>query len=345
MSASDSIMRYREGWFYHGLAVGYSVIGYVAGLAGILSASWLIKLPSILLLSHAMTIAAYMVHEAGHNTVFRRQKHNERLGRFMSWICGASYNKFEDIRFKHHRHHIENDDIVWFDYEQFFLDHPRVYHITRFLEWCYIPAHEVIMHGIMVFNSFLIPERQKQRTYNLSIIVVRGLLFCVLAVVSVQAALLYVCAYLIMLIVLRFMDSLQHDYEYNLALFSPQRSPHRGDLVWEQEHTFSVPISLNFPLLNWLTLNFGYHNAHHAQPNEPWFRLPKIHRSMFGDDETVVIPFLQQLKIYHRGRVARLVKWDDSEPDAPTPEGKEFLEAARAGNLHGGNAASFLTAH
>ena len=338
-------MRYSEGWFYHGLVVSYALVGYVLGIVGILATDWLIKVPSVFLLSHAMIIAAYMVHEAGHNTVFRRQKHNERLGRLMSWICGASYNKFEDIRFKHHRHHIENDDIVWFDYEKFFLGNPWVYHVTRVLEWCYIPAHEVIMHSIMVFNSFVIPERRKQRAYNLSVIVVRGLLFALLAYVSVLAALLYVVAYLIMLVVLRFMDSLQHDYDYTLTLFSPKRSPHRGDLEWEQEHTFSVPLSIRYPLINWLTLNFGYHNAHHAQPNEPWYRLPAIHREMFGDDEAAVIPFMQQLKIYHRGRVARLVKWDDSEPDAPTPEGKEFLQAAQAGQLYGGNAASFLTAH
>ena len=41
-------------------------------------------------------------------------------------ICGASYSTFEDIRYKHFRHHVDNDDVVWFDYEKFFLSHPRI---------------------------------------------------------------------------------------------------------------------------------------------------------------------------------------------------------------------------
>ena len=345
MSTKAPLMRYADGLLYHGAAVSYAVVGYAVGLFGILVGPWYVNALAMLLLSHAMVIAAYMVHEAGHNTVFKRQRHNERLGYVMSWLCGASYNKFEDIRFKHHRHHVENDDIVWFDYEKFFLDYPFVHRLTCILEWLYIPAHEIVMHGVMVVNSFVIPQRRKQRVYNVTIILIRTALFGVLALYSLKAALLYVTAYLIMMIVLRFMDSLQHDYDYTLTLFSPERSPHRGDLEWEQEHTFSVPLSLKYPWVNWLTLNFGYHNAHHAKPQEPWYRLPAIHAEMFGDNPAAVIPFWQQVKIYHRGRVARLVKWDESAEDAPTPEGREFLEAAQAGQLYGGNAASFLTAH
>ena len=340
-----TIMRYPDGLRYHGLAIVYAASAYALGLVGLFTASVLINLGATLLLAHGMTIAAYLVHEAGHNTIFRSTRHNVRLGRAMSWLCGAAYNRFEDIRFKHFRHHVENDDIVWFDYERFFLDHPLILRITRALEWCYIPAHELIMHAIMVFTSFVIPERRKQRVYNTNVIVIRGGLFLTLAIISPKAALLYVVAYLLMIIVLRFMDSLQHDYDYTLTLFSKQRSAHTGDKHWEQEHTFSVPLSLKHPVVNWLTLNFGYHNAHHAHSEQPWYRLPAIHREMFGDDPKAVITFLQQLKIYHRGRMLRIVKWDDSEPDAPTPEGKEFLRAAQRAEVYGGNAASFLTAH
>ena len=345
MSKSSTLLRYPEGLRYHGLAVSYAALAYLAGLVGLFSVSWLVKLGATVLLAHSMIIAAYIVHEAAHNTVFKKQQYNLVLGRLMSWICGGSYNKFEDIRFKHLRHHVENDDIVWFDYENFFLDHPVVSRVTHILEWFYIPAHEVIMHAVMVFNSFIIPERREQRIYNISIIVTRGILFSALVWLSGWAAFLYVVAYMLMLIVLRFMDGLQHDYDYTLTLFSPQRSPHRGDLEWEQEHTFSVPLSLSYPWVNWLTLNFGYHNAHHARPEQPWYRLPEIHHDMFGDDRLAIIPLWQQLKIYHQGRVRRLVKWDDSATDAPTPEGKAFLLAAQRAEVYGGNAASFLTAH
>ena len=66
-------------------------------------------------------------------------------------------------------------------------------------------------------------------------------------------ALLYVVAYLIMMHMLRFTDMLQHDYPYNLTLFDYQTAAaQRRCKVWEQEHTFSNPISLRYPLLNWL---------------------------------------------------------------------------------------------
>ena len=43
-------------------------------------------------------------------------------------ICGVSYSTFEDIRYKHFRRHVNNDDVVWFDYEKFFLSRARSCH-------------------------------------------------------------------------------------------------------------------------------------------------------------------------------------------------------------------------
>jgi fatty acid desaturase len=63
-----------------------------------------------LLLAHAMVIAAYLIHECGHNLVFKRSRHNAALGRAMSWLCGASYGTYEDMRYKHFRHHVDNDE-------------------------------------------------------------------------------------------------------------------------------------------------------------------------------------------------------------------------------------------
>jgi fatty acid desaturase len=84
-------------------------------------------------------------------------------------------------------------------------------------------------------------------------------------------------------------------------------------------------------------VNFGYHNAHHAKPTTPWFRLPALHREMFGDDESRVILFWPSLKSFHQYRVSRVVGESTSE------EGERYLELARAGNVSGGNAVSFLT--
>ena len=218
-----------EGARYHGGAIGYAVVGYVAAIAGLFVDSWVINALAIVFLGHAMTIAAYLIHECGHNTVFRNNRDNARLGRLLSWICGASYGTFEDMRFKHFRHHVDNGDLVWFDYEAWFAQHPAVLKCTQWLEWCYIPAHELIMHGVMMFAAFLIPERRAQRWRNLLVIIVRGGLYVLLLVFYPAVALMYAVAYMMMLIVLRFMDGLQHDYGGITTLFDKEPSEAAGD--------------------------------------------------------------------------------------------------------------------
>lgn len=328
-----------EGLWYHGGALLYAVGGYALGLAGLFQQSLVVNLAAALLLGHSMTIAAYLVHECGHNLVFRRARHNARLGRALCWLCGACYGTYEDIRYKHFRHHVDNADVVWFDYERFFRDHPIVLGVTRVLEWLYVPAHDLIMHAIMAFTSFVIPERRAQRRRNVAVLAVRGGLFLALVVWYPRAAVLYAMAYLIMMTILRFMDSIQHDYGYELTLFTPGKAPRKGDRAWELEHTFSNPHSLAHERVNWLTLNFGFHSAHHADPSTPWYRLPALHRRLYGDDEEAVVPLAAQLRIFHRQRVRRIV---DNHGD-DTPSGRDYLVAARQARVYGGNAASFLT--
>ena len=246
MATATSIIKEPDGLRYYGGALLYVVCGYSCGLFGLFQTSWAVNLAATLLLAHAMAMAAYLIHECGHNLIFNRIDHNARLGRFLSWICGAAYGTYEDMRYKHFRHHVDNDDVVWFEYEEFFERHPGVLRITRLLEWFYIPAHDLIMHFIMVFTSFFIPERREQRARNIVVIVIRGGLFAALLLTFPRAAILYALAYMLMMHVLRFMDSLQHDYPYTATLFEYVPSPHKGDFDWEQQHTFSVPLTLRF---------------------------------------------------------------------------------------------------
>jgi omega-6 fatty acid desaturase (delta-12 desaturase) len=329
-----------EGLRYSGAAFAYVITAYLLGFAGLFQASWAINLTATLFLAHAMTIAAYLIHECGHNLVFRRHQDNAHLGRFMSWICGAAYGTYEDMRYKHFRHHVDNDDVVWFDYEQFFENHPAVLRFVQFLEWFYVPAHDLLMHGIMVLTSFVIPERRNQRVRNVFVILIRGAVFVALIVFYPKVAVLYTIAYMLMMQVLRFMDCLQHDYPYSKTLFEYAKPPHKGDKAYAQEHTFSVPLSLRFEKLNCLTLNFGYHNAHHADMNVPWYRLPVLHRNLGVADADCVIPLRSQLKLFHRNRVLRVC---NPQPE-DYPNGIDYLRSAQAAQgAIGGNAASFLT--
>ena len=335
----EKIFKEPEGIFYNGGAILYAITAYVIGFLGLFNSSILINALATLLLGHAMIIAAYLVHECSHNLVFKRIRFNTYLGRFLSWFCGSAYGTYEDIQYKHFRHHVDNDDVVWFDYEAFFEENPTVFKLTKMLEWFYIPAHEFIMHFIMMFSSFIIPQRKNQRSRNSAVIIIRFSLFLILMLLFPKVGVLYILSYILLLTVLRFMDSIQHDYPYNLTLFTREKAPRKGQYEWEQEHTFSNPHSFDIEAINWLTLNFGFHNAHHKNMTIPWYRLPKKHREFFGESPENIIPFLSQLKIFHKNRVIRIY----GNHDDNAPSGRDYLIAARKGETTGGNAASFLT--
>ncbi len=346
MKHMSKLFKEPKGIMYHGGALLYVLLMYSGGIVGLFQSSWIINFVCMLCLAHGMTIAAYLIHESGHNTIFRSNENNAKLGKFLTWVCGACYATFEDIRYKHFRHHVDNDDVVWFDYMDFFRRHVFIRKVIEFLEWFYIPAHDLLMHAIMVFSSFIIPQRREQRKHNIIAILVRGIIFFSVLYLNTKVAILYMVAYMIMMQILRFMDSLQHDYGYHLTLFSDEKAPYKGDSEYELAHTFSNPHSLKYDWLNWFTLNFGYHNAHHARPIVPWYRLPALHRELYGDGDELFIPFLAQLKMFHNFRVER-VFFGEAREEPMTADAQEeynFLEEARAAKVSGGNAASFLTA-
>jgi len=341
-----SLFKEPQGVIYHGLALGYASLMYLFGIAGLFQSSWAVNIISTICLAHGMTIAAYLIHDSGHNTIFRSNKANAKLGKYLTWICGACYGTFEDIRYKHFRHHVDNDDVAWFDHTNFFRQHPIFTKIVEVLEWFYIPAHDLLMHFIMVFTSFIIPQRRDQRMRNLTVILIRGGIFFSVLYLYPKAAILYAIAYMIMMQILRLMDSLQHDYGYHLTLFSKEAAPLKGNFEYEQAHTFSNPHTLKYDWPNWFTLNFGFHNAHHARPIVPWYKLPALHRELYGNSPDLVIPLSAQLIMFHKYRVERvnIGKARDDSSDETIQDPSDFLLAAQQAEVSGGNAASFLTA-
>lgn len=331
------------GLFYHGAAVLYAVSAYVLGWVGLFSGHWAVYALAVLWLAHGMVIAAYLIHECGHNTIFRSNQANARLGRLLSWICGSAFVTFEDIRYAHFRHHMDNDDSVWFMYNEFFARHPWLTKLVQGLEWAFIPAHEFLMHGVMMFSSFIVPQRREQRLRQTRVIMIRFAVFLTILVLWPKVALGYVLAYMLMLHVLRFMDALQHDYGSNPSLFEENPVSRFGGRETEQVHTFSNPLSWYHEPINWLTLNFGWHNAHHARPTVPWYRLPAYYKEKISNDPASVIPFSAQIKMYVLHRVYRVTHVGGPFDDEQSLMEKDYFDAARRGHLYGGNAASFLT--
>ncbi len=334
-SSGQRLLRHADAFWPTSMALTYAVGGWMAGLVILVSgAAWPYLLVATVLLAHAMVIAAYLLHEAAHNAVFSANRHNEWLGEVMSWLCGASYCTFSDIRRKHMRHHIDNADVVAFDYRAFLLRHPLLLRVVKAAEFVYIPAVELIMHAMQILSPFVYETRRDRRGRVLRVGLIRGGLFLALLLWQPLAAALYVVAYLMMITMLRFNDAFQHNFTLHTDLDGDPDKTLRGDRDYEQSHTFSNLVSTRIPLLNAVSLNFAYHNAHHEKPTQPWYSLPRLHDALFQDDRSQVLSLRQQLQAYHRNRVARVLSVE-------TDEG--YRERMAQGSGLGAAGVSFLT--
>jgi fatty acid desaturase len=301
-----NLLRDRDGMLPHGLALCYGILGYGGGLSLMASSSSMANLAGILLLAHAMVISAYLLHECAHNIIFTANAYNARLGACLSWITGSCYARFEDLQRKHFRHHVERADVIGFDYRQRITRYPLLVKLIAMLEWAYIPAVEILLHTLVIVLPFVAADYGPRRRRVLLVLAVRVSLFALLCSVSMRAGLLYPVAYMVFLSVLRFMDAHQHSYvliESRDGAAPPGAGPR--DREYEYRNTYSNLLSVRHPWLNLLTLNFAYHNAHHDRPIVPWYRLPALHRSLYGEDTRQVLRFPDLVKAYHRYRVAR----------------------------------------
>ncbi|AOU99125.1 fatty acid desaturase [Acidihalobacter yilgarnensis] len=290
-------------------ALAYATLGYAFGVWLLTRHNPALNAIGILLTAHTLVIAAYFIHEFAHLTIFRQRTMNDRFGTMMTWITGACYAPFDNLRRKHLRHHADRADVITFDYRAFLLRLPTpLRRIVFALEWLHIPAVELIMHGFVVAMPFISPEQRTRRGRVLTILAIRLTLFAALGGYAPRALWLYAIAYLLFLTVLRFADAFQHTYEAYplLASGKPPDMPPR-DREYEYRNTYSNLVSVHHPWLNLLTLNFVYHNAHHARASVPWFRLPMLHRELYGEHNPQVLPMRELMRSYHRNRLARLL--------------------------------------
>lgn len=317
------VLRAGHGDWPHVAALTYALGAYAAGLAGLFADAIGLQCVAALLLAHGMVVAAYLVHECAHNTVFVSQAANRRLGAALAWLVGAGYGRYEDIRRKHLRHHADRADVIAYDHRALLLRHPRLLRAVQVAEWLYIPAVDLLMHALIIVLSFVLPERRDRRRRVLLQLALRGSAFAWIGWTAPAALLLYALAYLLFLHVLRFMDVHQHTYAVFTKLDTAAPIPSVGDRAYESRNTYSNPFSLQHPWLNALVLNFGYHNAHHIHPTTAWHALPALHRERCAGNAGHTLPFPALLRSYHRHRVARVL--NDDPPDRPIGEPENFV--------------------
>ena len=337
MTKVRAMLRDPSSLWPNALAISYILLAYIGGWWALFQEQPMLFLPGVLAVAHGMVIAAYLMHDCGHNSLFLNTTHNTRLGRWLNMICGSNYGTYEDMRYKHMRHHVDNCEPVTFDYRSWLTRHPVVNRVVQVLEWAYIPAVELIMHALQVIAPFVYADKRNQRWRVIRVAAVRWSLFALIAWFFPAAAAGYALAYLIFLTVLRFMDNFQHNYEIyyrlNDSTFVP---PRKGDTTYEQTHTYTNLLSWRWPWLNLLVLNFCYHNAHHDKPTLSWHRLPALHRQLYPQACPQQLSFWPQLVSFHRCRMERVMSAHYGEEDVPVQ--------LASGHAVGVNALSFLTA-
>lgn len=332
------ILREPEGVLPNSLALGYVVTAQIIGLF-LITREQVTAVPvGILLTAHSMVIAAYLIHECAHMNLFRARGLNRGVGELMAWIAGAACTSFERIRHFHIRHHRDRADIARFDYKAFLRRRSvRVRRLVYGLEWAYIPAVELIMHAQVLVSPFVDVDDalRAERPRVLLVLLSRTALFAGLYSLQPWSLLWFALAYLLFITVMNFGDAFHHTFDQYFISSDDQPVPMDGkDRAYEQRHTYSNLVSPQHPWLNLLTLNFGYHNAHHERASVPWYRLPGLHRELFADADLQLLPYRQLWRTFHRNRLARILDDDYGSVGAGERRADAFVGA------HG---VSFLT--
>ncbi|MCW5622588.1 MAG: fatty acid desaturase, partial [Burkholderiales bacterium] len=271
-AGTSPLWREAEGALPNTLALGYASGGYVLGFVLMAAPPLWLNVIGVLLTAHTMVIAAYLIHEAAHYTLFANPAHNRIAGEAMSWIAGSAYASFERIRHLHLRHHRDRADVTCFDYKALLRSSGLLRRVVTALEWAHLPAVEFLMHAQVIVRPFLDRSQRKYLPRAAVVLALRLLLLAALALISLKAVLLYLLAYGLFLATLDFFDAFHHTFEqYFIDADAPVPMAGR-DRAYEQANTFSNVVSARWPLLNLLTLNFGYHNAHHERAALPWYR-------------------------------------------------------------------------
>lgn len=317
----------RFNWI-NALTSGYVLMAWAGGIHLLLRPQGVLNVLGVLLLTHALVCSAYLIHECVHHAACITAAGNDRLGALMSWVNGACIASYARLKKKHLRHHSDRLDVVTFDYRAALRRAPSwVQRGILALEWAYVPAIELLIRG-MIVAAPMTGGATTDRRHVIWVLSVRLLFFSTLGWISMRALLLYALAYWLFLTVLRFLDAFQHTYEvYASHSLEAAATDPRRDLRYEYENTYSNLVSERLAWLNLLVLNFPYHNAHHVRPSVAWYRLPALHRSLYGARDRQVITCRHLAASFHRHRVTRVLAEDYGSVAASGDRSYGFLGA------------------
>ncbi|HLO88320.1 MAG TPA: fatty acid desaturase [Nostocaceae cyanobacterium] len=299
----QTIMKYRV--LINTIMIIYTLIGHVLGLYLVLSHQIWLNLLGIILISHTSILAALLSHEFMHDTIFHQPKFNYWFGVLMSGINGASYVSFKLLKQQHIDHHHNKVGYDGFSITTWTLSLPSILQaLIVALEFCYIPVLSFISRWRSLTVPLIEAKYQHLRVRIVTVFICRSLFFACLFLIHPWSLLYIFCAHTAMINILRVYDCYHHTFK-----IIPQGSAiPKLEKNYEQKNTFSSLISLKYYWLNWLFLNYGYHNAHHHKPNANWILLSQINHELYGNSQAHCILFKDLIYWYHKNRINRIFR-------------------------------------
>src|SRR6266404_5571436 len=178
------LFRDREAALANTVVLAWTCAGWLGSFALMGAHAVILNIAGVLLCAHTMIIAAYLVHEAAHQTLFAAHRANAFAGEVMNFIAGSAYASFERIRHMHIRHHLDRADLTCFDFKGLIQGRPGVRRTLQILEWAYVPATEVLMHWQVVARPFFVASQRRHLPRVAAMLIVRGGLLVLLGLWS-----------------------------------------------------------------------------------------------------------------------------------------------------------------
>src|SRR3984885_16091040 len=159
--APRGLFRDREAARANTSVLSWTCAGWLGSFALMGAHSAVLNAVGVLLCPHTMVLAAYLIHEAAHQTLFAPHWANAAAGETMNFIAGSAYASFERIRHMHVRHHLDRADLTCFDFKGVIQRRRGVRRTLQILEWAYIPATEVLMHWQVIVRPFFVASQRR----------------------------------------------------------------------------------------------------------------------------------------------------------------------------------------
>ena len=196
MPSHSTFWRHSDGAIPNTLAFSYIAVAHAAGIALLALGHPVAWIAGTLLVAHSLIVAAYLIHDLAHMAIFSSRKVTLAVGEMLSWFCGAAYAPIARIVRMHMRHHVDRADLALFDPRVFLKTAPGwLRRLVYALEWCYVPAVELIMHYQVVARPFIRKEFASERPRVIFVGLTRVAFFVFLFMLSPWALLGYCLLY------------------------------------------------------------------------------------------------------------------------------------------------------